>query len=527
MPNTSLEAGGVLLRRPKGGFTMSRHSLRATFVLLVALVLLVPATAGAQTTAPTATPEEKAAAVVRPSMVYIEQYWTAWVRVPQASQLFFEGYVNGGDPFQWATRCSGFIVNPTGYIVTAGHCVDVGKEGSRETALEYAVAWLVQDGWAFRRDAGFWLNEAHLMWGVEGREKGSPADLKVWVQRGVAAGGLKTGEAFPARVLDYQPWSQGDAALLKIEQTDLPTILVAPSAEINVGTPILSVGYPGSTDMVTDASFEPTFKDGQINAQKTREGGLLPVYEMSAALSGGMSGGPTVNLDGNVVGVNSFNINGETEAFNFITPSSLVSEMMAQNGVANELGPIDVAYRAGLDAFYTGDYRTAITKFEEVLALSPTHKQAQEFKVEATKLAATTPKPAEKPAGTNGGGFPAWGMAAIGVGVVVLILLLFLATRRRRPAPASATVVAMPAQPVLERPTAEELPKAVGFQPSATVVGPTDFAPKPKAEASMPAVAGARETEVEWEQPRFCSSCGHSLKADARFCPSCGHHTGG
>jgi S1-C subfamily serine protease len=508
------------------------------FLAATSLVLAAVLPASAQTSAPpsptTGTPEERAAAITRPAIVYIEQYWTAWVKIPASSSLYFQGYVNGGDPFAWGTRCSGFIVNPTGYVITAGHCVDSGEEGARGTALEFAVKWLADNGWIYKRDSAYWLKEGHLSWGVEGQEKGSPPDVEVYVQRGVAAGGVKTGQAFPARVVDYQPWSEGDVALLKIEQADLPVLLVAPSSDIAIGTPVLSVGYPGSTDFVTDQSYEPTFKDGEINAQKTREGGLLPVYEMSAALSGGMSGGPTVNMDGEVVGVNSFNITGETEAFNFITPSSLVSEMLARNGVANELGPIDEAYRAGVDAFYTGDYQTAISKFEEVLALSPTHQQAQELKVEATKLAASQPSPTATGSagggGNEGGGFPMWVIAVIAAAVVVIVVVLLL-TRRGRRAPVAAAPTAQPAptvQPPAPAPAvgvpmapSPQEPAKVGFQPP---TGPAGTAEPParaaEAEPTPPAAAAAAEA------PHFCSNCGHDLEPDARFCGNCGHQVG-
>jgi S1-C subfamily serine protease len=340
------------------GVSMYRHALRTVFASLFALGLLAGiAPAGAQTTSPapvtTGTPEEKAAAITGPSVVYIEQYWTAWVRVPKGSGLYFTGYVNDGQAFEWGTRCSGFIVNPTGSIVTAGHCVDDSEEGARETALAYATQWLIDNGWAYKKDFQYWLDEGHLMWKVEGEEASSPPDLEVYVQHGIAQGGVKSGDSFPARVVDSQPWSEGDVALLKIEESDLPALLLAPDADIDIGTPVLSVGYPGSTDQVTDQSLEPTYKDGQINAKKTREGGLLPVYEMSAALSGGMSGGPTVNLQGNVVGVNSFGIVGETEAFNFITPSS--SSMMART--ASRTSSADRRCPRGARRFYQGDYR--------------------------------------------------------------------------------------------------------------------------------------------------------------------------
>jgi hypothetical protein len=418
------------------------------------------------------------------------------VRVPASSDLFFQGYVNDGQPLEWATRCSAFAVDPSGYLVTAGHCVDLGEEGARSTALELATQWLIDAGWAFPRDFDYWLNEGHLIWGVEGTERGSEPDFEMWVQRGVAAGGLRTGEAFPARVVSSQPWSQGDIAIVKIEQADIPTVLLAPETEVSIGTPVLSIGYPGSSDAVTDATLEPTFKDGQINSEKTREGGLLPVYEMSAALSGGMSGGPTVDLEGRVVGVNSFNITGETEAFNFISPVSLVGEMLAQSGVENALGPVDEAYRAGLDAYFAGDYQGAIEGFDQVLALSPTHQLAQEYRVKASQLAAANPTPevTEEPVAPQAvpaeeGGFPAWVLALIAVGVVLIGAIVFLAVRRR-PAP----------------------------------VAPAAAAPPPMQSAPEPAPAPPlRAVEPPAQSARFCSNCGHGLEEGAHFCPACGH----
>jgi serine protease Do len=491
---------------------MRRILRTSTLGLAVALTLPL---GGSPARAATATPEEKAAAISRPSVVYIEMQWSAWVRVPRSSDLFFDGYVNDGQPFTWGTRCSGFIVNPAGYIVTAGHCVDEGELGARGSALEFGVQWLVNNGWARQRDFDFWLNEAHLTWGVEGEERGSPADMTVHVQRGLAAGGQKTGEALPARLVDYSNINDGDVALLKIEQADLPSIQIAGDSEIAIGTDVLSIGYPGSSDAVTDASYEPTFKDGQINSKKTREGGLLPVYEMSAALSGGMSGGPTVDLNGKVVGVNSFNIVGETEAFNFITPSSLVTEMLARNGVENQLGPIDDAYRAGLDAYFSGRYQTALEKFDEVLALSPTHQQAQEFKVLATKGAAKNPESSES--GGSGDGFPIVPVAGV-VAVFVLVAGAFMVRSRRR----SAVVGAPPAS----APASSAALQAMGL-PNVAVPAPSLSAvPAGNGGAVSAVTSGKAVVGTEQVGSHFCSNCGRGIANGVHFCSSCGHRVG-
>ena len=532
---------------------MSRRALRRVLPVIASVSLLAGMPGALAQTGPSpspvgespapataATPEQKAAAITEPSVVYIEQTWTAWVKVPKNSDLIYvQGYLNDGYPFEWSTRCSGFVVNPDGYVVTAGHCVDVGEEGARDTALQYGVQWLVDQGYIFKRDFQVWLDEAHLLWRVEGEEAGSDADLQISVQRGVAVGGQKGGETNAARLVDYTPWSEGDVALLKIEETDLPTLLMADAADIAIGTPVLSVGYPGSTDQVTDQSLQPTFKDGQINAEKTREGGLLPVYEMSAALTGGMSGGPTVNMNADVVGVNSFGIVGETEAFNFITPGSIVTEMLAQNGVPNELGPIDESYRAGVNAYYSGDYQTAITKFDEVLALSPDHEQAQELKVEATKLQQTQPSPTggegeEAATADQGGGFPVLAIVGIALAVLVVVGLVVVMSRRKPGAPTAVAGEGQPLQAVgAPAPQSAEAARSVGFQPTPPVTAPRaeaeappTAAPTPPPAAPVPPPAAPVQETAPGEHPHFCPNCGHKLEPDAHFCPSCGQRIG-
>jgi len=57
--------------------------------------------------------------------------------------------------------------------------------------------------------------------------------------------------------------------------------------------------------------------------------------EVNADISGGMSGGPTVNANGEVIGVNSFTISGEEQAFNFITDTRDLNRFLQQNGVGN------------------------------------------------------------------------------------------------------------------------------------------------------------------------------------------------
>ena len=192
----------------------------------------------------------------------------------------------------------------------------------------------------------------------------------------------------PARVLDVRPLGEGDVALLKVELGGklIPAAELSADAAPQVGDPILAVGYPASTDDVTDFSLDPTVKSGTVSATETVE--TQPIFQVSAPMTQGMSGGPTVDLEGRVIGVNSFSPAGEDQAFNYISPVQGLKELLARNGVVPELSPADAAYRSGLDNYFEGNYTDAIANFDNALALSPQYPGAFEMRTDAVRLRA-------------------------------------------------------------------------------------------------------------------------------------------
>ena len=270
-------------------------------------------------------------------------------------------------------------------------------------------------------------------WTVEGKAKGSAIDTQIAVVTGSVQGGGKP-QMLPARVVDVRPFTQGDVALLKVETTDLPSVELATDADVQIGTPLLSIGYPASADAVTDPSLEPSNKDGQVSAKKTV--GSVPVYETSAALTPGMSGGPTVDLEGRVLGINSFMPAGESQAFNFVAPASGLTELLSRNGIRNELGPDDKAFRAALDAYYAGHYTDAIAGFDKLLQVAPQHAQALQYRTLAAKARDRFGDVPVAPAPTSGAS-PVLFWTVVGGGAVLAaglaVLLVVLVRRRRTP----------------------------------------------------------------------------------------------
>lgn len=503
--NARTTSAAVILPLP----TMRRHT-RMLLAVLVALVMPM-ATAGAQTATSS---DVETSARVEPAMVYIETYWTAFVRDHTGMWL------NDGMPFEWTSRCSGFIVNPSGYVVTAGHCVDDSlDQGARLTAILYGIDLWVANGWITPEEAPLLAEGAYGNWQVEGAGSGTPPDRQVFVAHGRAASGLATGEAWPARVVEVKSLNEGDVALLKVEQTGLPTLGLAEDTTITVGTEVLSVGYPASTDLVVDQTLEPTFKDGQVSSETTRDGGLLPVYEISAAVSAGMSGGPTVNLDGEVIGVNSFSPVGETQQFNFLSPVSLVAEMLSRNGVSNEPGPIDTLYSDALDAFFAGEYREAMDGFTAVLDRMPSHSQAQEFRAEAAQLADTQPAQPDGDAAApaaeaeQDGGAPVMLIVVfVLVGLVVVALGTTLAmVLRNRSTPS----------PTLPGPSAQAQPPPQA--PLGTQVGETALTPEP-VPPSQPGWTPDGWYEPMVSEPDVGTPFGQTIVLEETDCRDCGTH---
>jgi serine protease Do len=481
---------------------------------------------------PQATPVQKAENLIRPAVVYIEGDLSAYVGDNN-------GFFNDIDqPVKLTYSCTGFVVNPSGYVATAGHCADLGPEGARRDILESVVQGLAQKDPTINVDHA--MNTAMSNWKVEGQNAGSPIDQTIRVARGGASGGKA--QVLPARVIEARPVSQGDVALLKVEAADMPSSELAGSGDVQIGQQVVSVGYPASTEKITDFSLEPDNKDGTISAKKTDA--TVPVYETDAALSPGMSGGPTVGLDGRILGINSRLPAGETQAFNFIAPATGLTELLNRNGIKAELGPLDVQYRSGLDDYYAGHYTSAIATFDKILALSPTYQQAAEFKANATKA-----REQFGDVSTSSGSHTLWYVLGAVVLLVAAVAAILLLRRRRGPASAgpggappfpynpsqgsppawSPTVyqpAGTPAPPNSPPSVPPGTPQAVPTQPDAA------DQPRPTAPVADPAdsAGGVASTFTAEKVPnsgtgvsRYCTHCGSQHRDTERFCPQCGH----
>lgn len=103
------------------------------------------------------------------------------------------------------------------------------------------------------------------------------------------------GETIPARVVLTD--RVNDLALLKAEGSFKP-LPVASSSEMRRGAAIVTMGFPN----VRQQGIEPKVTDGIINSFSGANNDPR-VFQVSAPVQTGNSGGPLVNMEGNVVGV--------------------------------------------------------------------------------------------------------------------------------------------------------------------------------------------------------------------------------
>ena len=290
---------------------------------------------------------------------------------------------------------TGFIIHPDGWIATNGHVVMPVYKADEEhisNFLEQAAQVACGPGLKKLPEARRKARMAAILKDPENR-KGVKLTKKLDVY-------LPTGEArqgFPAVVKAYSPpidpdllpkdgslpnppmW---DAALIKIEAKDLPTVHLAPSSgqAVALGQQLVIVGYPGVVlwhDFLSKKSrAEATVTFGRVSAFRldVNERWIL---QTDAPISWGNSGGPAFNIKGDVVGLATFistSLEGDQaiQGFNFLIPIDSIHALAKQVGVTPSTdSPFTRVWDQAVQAIIEGRYAEGIAHAEEADKLVP------------------------------------------------------------------------------------------------------------------------------------------------------------
>lgn len=348
------------------GLTRRRRSLAALMVVLAAGTWLGPGRAMAA--APEYEPEERATALSRAALVYVSVEWSG-IAIDNAtgSPLAESG------PLSVALGCSGFVANPDGVVVTAGLCLD---PAAAFPALLDRLA--TASGMA---RAGL---ESSV--GIAGLESSAPGgDRRVHIGRGPvfpgaaspAVEGLAAGPprdpATAEVIADGGGSAPGSVALLRFSPTDLaapgatgvdfPALALAPAAEVGKGDPVVALGYPAERNQLDRTKVINPVDRWSTVAERPGTG--QDTFEIAGLTMGALKGGPVVDMEGRVVGIAGIGPDGLDESAAVISTGA-IERALGQAGVTNRTGPTDDTYRAALNSFYAGDFRTALGGFNSL-----------------------------------------------------------------------------------------------------------------------------------------------------------------
>ena len=192
--------------------------------------------------------------------------------IPAPFRDFFNQFNNGQRPQQprrAVSAGSGFIIDRSGYVVTNNHVVDASK--------------------------------------------------KITVK-------LPNGRSFVAKLIGTDPAT--DVALLKISSDKpLPMVDFGDDKKLRVGDWVVAVGNPfGLSNSVTAGIVSSLGRNIESSQQYTN------FIQIDAPINRGNSGGPTFDLRGQVIGMNSmiFSPSGGSVGIGFAIPASLIHEVVDQ-----------------------------------------------------------------------------------------------------------------------------------------------------------------------------------------------------
>lgn len=304
--------------------------------LTVALLLTGSGrSADADETGPT--PAQKQAIYAKPSVVRVVAVWEATVNYEGVERKVYSG-----------GHGSGFFVSADGFIATNAHVVrDIyGGEAAARRSFELRTGGLPLT--SLKKKAEVVLPDGTTL----------PYEVKAY--------GAPVGEG-------------KDVAIIKVNTKNAPNLVIGDSDKMALQDPVIALGYPGAADLQglfdQKSQLEASITDGAVSAIKHTSDGE-PVLQVTTPITHGNSGGPAINLRGEVIGLATFGNNEKVQGFNFLVASSTVKKFVKEAKANNAPSETQVRWRKALEAQWSGDYAQAIIDYEDVSELFPPHSEA-------------------------------------------------------------------------------------------------------------------------------------------------------
>ena len=133
---------------------------------------------------------------------------------------------------------------------------------------------------------------------------------------------LNDNREFSARIIGNDPTT--DLALIKIDASGLPAIVVGDSEKLKVGEWVLAIGNPFNLNNTVTAGIV------SAKARSLYANGVESFIQTDAAINAGNSGGALVNTQGELVGINAmlYSQTGSYSGYGFAIPTSIMTKVV-------------------------------------------------------------------------------------------------------------------------------------------------------------------------------------------------------
>jgi S1-C subfamily serine protease len=400
-------------------------------------------------------PVQQMAYAVKPAVVRVGAFAKARFRYPAPAitnierQLRLKGYDISASKLPRGSGSvetgaggsgSGFIIHPSGYILTSGHVIapTVDRDGLQKSLrtngaigalLEHFPQELLRELYRSKELDPFIASLS---------EAGSLADVQTFNEVE-----LSNGQKLPFTREQYSPsltQNGRDLALIRINRGELPTVQMGDSSAVHLQEKIWVIGYPAvasSTDDVIggwlsrESDLEATVNPGTITALK-RNVLNVPVFQTDVGIYHGNSGGPAVNGEGKVIGIATW---GHTDAdkIKFLVPANEANDLLSRANVpVNVEGRFNISYRRALAEARNGDWLKARESLREADSFFPNSPDLIRFMHDADLAIEALPFWRVHP-------IPTWTV----LGLILVSGTIALAASRRKRAPRSMPVISV------------------------------------------------------------------------------------
>ena len=390
-------------------------------------------------------PSIRVASLGKPGMVLIVSNYTIAVSMPKftvnktSEEILIDDNERINRTFNFPSAGSGFVVNTNGFIATNSHVVAIDKLATFNEVIDlikklvvlkevltsiltpsdsgnsssqinnvnnftvYNFSTVYFDIQKEYEDSRNSLKENHNILGVyslgstdifekidEIISKSTADTVKSIV---VYQGGLRKETALLewgriTRMNDSNPLTESfggdDAAIIKINASNLYTIKLGDTEGGVVGESVFAVGYPYvigfnlSQDLTIVKPLdlpEPSVTAGIISA-KRKSYDNFTLLQSDVFITFGNSGGPSFDDQAKAIGISTYGYEDplssqQISGINFLVSIDRIREKMEKLNITNDRGEISLKYEKAVKNFWKKDYNIALQNFLEIKTLLP------------------------------------------------------------------------------------------------------------------------------------------------------------